>query len=277
MFDDRRDGHGDHEENGCPREFFGQNEVGQSEPRGGHHLREINLEKEEVGHVAHDDAEENGDELEHAAGVEGDDHGGGERNGGQNPVGRGHLYRRAGEREADEHDDGADHHGRKQAIDEAQTEQADEQRHEGVDRGHTYATEEGTAEAVELGGLDNKGKAATEKDRNFAFGDEVKKKCADTGRKKRRGGIETHEQGNEHGGTEGHKKVLHAGQTFACGTECSGGGGHELGVVFVFGCKNTGFVSNLKHSDCAELVEMCHKMRETHGGMRGGCEFEIRS
>ena len=235
MFDDRRDGDGDHEENGFPRDFLGQDEVGQTEPGGGGHLCEIDFEEEEVGHIAHDDAEENGNELEYAAPVEGDHHGGGERNGGQKPVGRGHLHRRTREREADEHDDGSDHDGWEQAVDEAQTEQADEQRHEGVDRGHTHATEEGTAEAVELGGLDNgrnKGKAATEKDRNFAFGDEMKNEGADAGREQCRGGIETHEQRDEHSGAKSHKEVLHAGQAFACGTEGGGGGGHELGEHF---------------------------------------------
>ena len=41
----------------------------------------------------------------------------------------------------------------------------------------------------------NKGKAATEKDRNFAFSDEMKKKGAHTGREKGRGGVETTSRG----------------------------------------------------------------------------------
>ena len=230
VFDDRRDGHRDHEENGGPRKFLGQDEVGQTEPGSGGHLREIDVEEREVGYIAHHDAEEDGDELEHAPPVERDAHGGGERDARQDPVGRGHLHRRTREREADEHDDGTDHHGRKQPIDEPQTEKADEERHESVDRGHAHAAEESTPQAVELGGLDNgrnKGKAATEKDRNFALGDEVKKKGTHTGREKGRGGVETHEQGHEHSGAEGHKKVLHAGQCLACGTESDGGGRHE--------------------------------------------------
>jgi len=112
-----------------------------------HTIAEAYSCEQEVCHIAHEDAEENGDELEHAAPVEGDHHGGGERNGGQKPVGRGHIHGRTRERETDEHDDGPDHDGWEQAVDEAQAEQADEQRHEGVDRGHTYATEERTAEA----------------------------------------------------------------------------------------------------------------------------------
>ena len=62
----------------------------------------------------------------------------------------------------------------------------------------------------------------------------MKKKGAHTGREKGRGGVETHEQGHEHSGAEGHKKVLHAGQCLACGTESDGEEDMNEGTNFIF-------------------------------------------
>lgn len=180
----------------------------------------VHQSHQQCQNITRSDTDQDGNQLHHPAAENRYDGGNGKGKAGKNQrigivddlfavrLTHCHAACRHGNRQTDDHDDGADDDRRQQFVYRCQSAPTDQRGKHKIHKAGGKQSEHGGRQPPFADGVDNrcdKGKRRTKKNRHFAFGCDLEQQRSQACAQKRKSRIQTGQQGNQHHCAECHK------------------------------------------------------------------------